>query len=302
MIPVVNFMQIMEKGGLDGIVSYAPIGQIAEALVHLYTNRETIKQTIFEITGISDIIRGQTDPRETRGAQSLKAQFANVRMNDPSGEFNRFVRDMVEIKGEMIAEHFDAETLSLVTGREVSEEVVQLLRNDKVRGFSIDVEIDSTVFEDNQAQQQTRVEFVTGLTSFMKEWLPALQQGAVTSEIFRSIMMFTLKPFKVGREIEQSLLDWLDQIEQQRKQAAQQGQQQSQQQEQIQQEFLKVQFEQLTADLKETMATVEKKGAETDKIHAQIREILAKITQGDNKLLIDAAAVDVSSESQQRVQ
>jgi hypothetical protein len=302
MIPVDNFMTIMEKGGLEGIINYAPITQISEALVHLYTNRETIKQTIYEITGISDIIRGQTDPRETRGAQSLKAQFAGVRMNDPASEFNRFIRDVIEIKGEMISEHFDAATLSLVVGKEVSEEVMQLLHDDKIRGFSIDIEVDTTVFEDNAEQQKSRIEFVNGLTSFMKEWLPALQAGQVTSDIFRAIMTFALKPFKVGREIEQALMDWLDGIEKQKQQQQQFQQQEQQKQAQLTEMFTKVEFEKLEADIQEIFATIDKKGAETEKIEAQIREILAKINQGDNKLLIDAAAVDVSSESQQRVQ
>lgn len=295
MIPIQNFQQIMEAGGLNSIVSYAPIQQIAEALVQLYQNRETIKQTIYEITGISDIVRGQSDPRETKGAQSLKAQFANIRMNDPAGEFNRFVRDIIEIKGEMIAEHFDAETLSMVSSMEVTEEMVALLRNDKLRGFSIDIEIDTTVFEDTAQQQKARTEFVKGLTAFMKEWLPALQQGAVTPEVFRAVFHFTMKPFKVGREIEQALSDWLDSMEDQKKQGAQAAQKQKQEAEAARQ----VEFQQMQAELKEVLATVQKKGAETEKIQAQIKEILAGIGISDAQTIIAAHTASQSGKTVQ---
>ena len=41
----------------------------------LVAHREVIKASIYEVTGISDIMRGQTVASETMGAQQLKSQW-----------------------------------------------------------------------------------------------------------------------------------------------------------------------------------------------------------------------------------
>jgi hypothetical protein len=46
------------------------------------------------------------------------------------------------------------------------EEIVQVLRNDKLRGFKIDIETDSTVAPDAQAEQQGRTELLAAIGTF----------------------------------------------------------------------------------------------------------------------------------------
>lgn len=116
LFPVEDWPVLADIGGMDGAVSWFPIDMIAKVLAGLYQQRNLLKQEIFEITGISDILRGSTDPRETLGAQEIKANFGTVRLSPRQKPMERFVRDIFEIEGEIIAEHFTADHLLEMTG------------------------------------------------------------------------------------------------------------------------------------------------------------------------------------------
>ena len=88
---------IAQTGGLDNAISWWPIEQAVAVLQQLYQNRELTKQAIYEITGISDIIRGQTDPRETLGAQDIKTQWGSIRIQKMQRLVQRMVRDIFVI-------------------------------------------------------------------------------------------------------------------------------------------------------------------------------------------------------------
>lgn len=116
MIPVENWGATAEKGGLKGVCDFLPIQQVCETLMELYKAREQVKDNLYEITGLSDIIRGESDPRETAEAQGIKARFGTMRLQDRQAEVQRFARDLVRIMAEIIAEHFSMDTLRIMTG------------------------------------------------------------------------------------------------------------------------------------------------------------------------------------------
>ena len=59
--------------------------------------RKQIIEDIYQIMGMSDIMRGATDPNETLGAQQLKTQYGSTRIRDKQQEMVRLARDLVEI-------------------------------------------------------------------------------------------------------------------------------------------------------------------------------------------------------------
>lgn len=105
-----------DVGGLEKAFWVRDMTPIIAALQQLYQQRGILIQTIYEVTGISDIIRGSSDPGETLGAQKLKANFGSQRMQKRQKEVQRFVRDLYRLKGELIAEHFEPQQLSDMTG------------------------------------------------------------------------------------------------------------------------------------------------------------------------------------------
>jgi len=105
-----------QAGGLNNAVWMLPIEQAAKVLLQLYQNREQIKQTIYEITGLSDILRGSTDPGETLGAQKLKAHTGSLRLQRRQRDVQRYIRDLIRIKAEIVAQNFTPEMLAMMTG------------------------------------------------------------------------------------------------------------------------------------------------------------------------------------------
>lgn len=116
MVAVENAAKWMANGGFDKAIAWMPVDMAAKVLFELYKARDQAKAVVYEITGISDIIRGATQASETLGAQQLKAKFASVRIQRMQREVQRYIRDLIRIMGEVIGEQFQVETLAQMTG------------------------------------------------------------------------------------------------------------------------------------------------------------------------------------------
>jgi hypothetical protein len=130
LVPAKDAMQFMQAGGLEKAIHWYPLDPTTKAIQTLYEQRESIKQTIYEVTGIADILRGATDPGETLGAQQLKAQWGSLRIQRRQAEVARFARELFELKAEIIATKFDWPLLTKMTGIELpSQEQKQTVQN-----------------------------------------------------------------------------------------------------------------------------------------------------------------------------
>lgn len=231
-IPVEKFSEIMEKG-IDSVIWTEPVEVLAGVIQHLVQQREIVKQTIYEITGIADVVRGVSQASETLGAQELKARYANSRIGPRQKAVARFARDLYRLKAEIIAEKFSQQTLAQMTGFDLPandaerqalqmqagankavadklakptwEQVVALLRNEKLRGFRVDIETDSTVQPDSSEEQKNRVELLTAVTQFVQGIGPAVQSGAVPMGLAKEMLTFGIRAFKVSPQLEDSL-------------------------------------------------------------------------------------------------
>jgi hypothetical protein len=116
LIPVADWAAFTDKGGLQNFIQWMPIKEVADTLIQLYAAREKTKELLYEITGIGDIMRGQTDPNETMGAQQLKANFSTRRIQPQQRQVARVARDLIRLVGGVIAEHFSPQTISMITG------------------------------------------------------------------------------------------------------------------------------------------------------------------------------------------
>lgn len=109
--PVSQSLLSMTNGDLSKAVWIWPIKDLVDAMQQLLLARERVKQDAYEVTGISDIIRGATDPNETLGAQQLKAQTGAIRIRDRQQDMARFIRDGLRLKSDIILNHFQPETI-----------------------------------------------------------------------------------------------------------------------------------------------------------------------------------------------
>ncbi len=108
------------SGSAGGFVQWMPIAEIANAITGLITARSQLIDDFYQLSGISDIMRGATQAEETLGAQQLKSQYGSVRVRQKIDELQRIARDAIRIAAEIISEKFSQDTLLEMSQMEIS--------------------------------------------------------------------------------------------------------------------------------------------------------------------------------------
>lgn len=111
LVPVENWAIFADKGGIKGAIDWLPIEQIAAVIERLVAQRDLVLQQIYELTGLSDIVRGVTAPSETLGAQKLKSNYATLRLEVKQKQVAVFARDTLRLMAEMVCNLFQDETI-----------------------------------------------------------------------------------------------------------------------------------------------------------------------------------------------
>jgi len=213
LIPDPNFGKLAQVKGIEGAVSWMPIANIGDTISKLIALRKDTLQTIYEITGIADILRGASDPRETATAQRIKGQYGAMRIRKRQKEIQRYARDLIRLLAEVVAEQFSPDTLMVMSGIEQRQfegtgmdQVAKLLKDDALRGFRIDIETDSTIVEDEEREKKEVMEFMMAMSQFMGQAFQAVQSGIMPPEIAQEIMLFASRRFRAGRKLEGALM------------------------------------------------------------------------------------------------
>lgn len=223
LIPVKNWAAFVEKGGLQGAVQFMPLRDVAAALQQLYQARESCKQIVYETTGLSDIMRGASVASETATAQQIKSQYASLRLNNMKDDMSRFARDILRMKSEIICSKYQAETLVQISGimytpdAQFVQPAIEMLKNESMRNFNIDIETDTLVQIDQQTEKSNRVEFLTSVSSFLEKVLPVGQQHPELVPLLGEMLLFGIRGFKIGRTIEGSFEQFVAQATQNEK-------------------------------------------------------------------------------------
>ena len=212
------------------------------------------KARLDEASGIADVVRGATDPNETATAQQIKGQYAGMRLSRKSGEVARCLRDSFRIMAEIMCEHFTPETWFLATGLQPSPEVLAVLKSDVSRTLAIDIETDSTIALEDEEEKKQRVEFLNYVTPFIEKMLPAIQGGALPGDLGKELLLFAIRSFKHGRQLEDAVeaapgsMQQLQQLTQQFQQCQQQLMQAQQQMQGMQQQIQQHDAQKVQAD------------------------------------------------------
>ena len=254
-------MMVTTGGDLNKAIVWFPLEATAAALKQLVEQREIIKQNIYEVTKIADVMRGASEASETATAQNIKAQWGSLSVQRMQAEVARFARDLFRLKAEVLAKKFSMDNLVLMTGinpppmqikRDVAmrvqqqmqpqmppsmgqpqqppaqpseedlailkqpsrEEVEQMLRNDAVRGFRIDIESDSTIRGDLGRNQQQMTLFLSGTAQFIQAVGPLVQAEPKARGPLLEIYSAFARQFKLGKQAEDALDRLADQFRQ----------------------------------------------------------------------------------------
>jgi len=205
-IPVADWTGFLERTGIDGLIAWVPVEPYAKVLSILSQQRQVLIQQIFEITGIADIMRGASDPRETAKAQGIKAQFGSRRFLPKQQEIQRYFRDLFRIAGEIVVENFSRETIEDIVDAQVPDEVLQLLRDDSMRAFTVDMETDSTIQPEAGDQKAEMAEFVSALSQFSQSVGMLTQMyGTSGQEVGKGMLTWFTQVFKGPRSVEDAI-------------------------------------------------------------------------------------------------
>lgn len=116
LVPADKSSSLAAEKGLQNAIWFMPIQELIVTLRELYAAREQCKQVIYEITGISDILRGSSKASETLGAQEIKTQWGTLRLKRAQKEVARYAKDLLRLMLELAATKFSAETWAKMTG------------------------------------------------------------------------------------------------------------------------------------------------------------------------------------------
>lgn len=209
---------LAQTGGLDKAIMWWPIETAMAVLKELYVTRETTKQAIYEITGISDIVRGASDAGETATAQNIKTQWGSLRIQKMQRLIQRQVRDIFVMMADIITTHFSPKTLQAMTGIQITSQMAQLMQQPVTAAYRVDIESDSTIKADLTRARGEMAEFLNGSGQFFSAMAPIIQADPSMAEPVAEIYSAFARQFSLGKQAE----DALERMAAQAKQVAQQ--------------------------------------------------------------------------------
>lgn len=116
LLPASNVAAMLQGQTLERAIWFFPIEKLVAVLQQLYAQREAVKQVIYEISGISDILRGASAASETATAQNIKNQWGTLRLKRAQKEVSRYARDCLRIMAEIAVSKLSPQMLAQMTG------------------------------------------------------------------------------------------------------------------------------------------------------------------------------------------
>ena len=210
LIPVHNWMAFAEKQGMKGAIDLVDITPFASALQSCYQAMEQVKGQIYELMGIADIQRGQTDPNETLGAQIIKSNNAAGRLKTQQHAVVDFATSLLCIKAQIICNHFTDDTIVKISGamqlsdqdKQLIPQAIALLRDEASKNFRIEVTSDSMIYQDEQQEKQDRMAFLQAVGGFMQQAVPMVQTNPELAPMALEMLKFGVTAFKAGKQLE----------------------------------------------------------------------------------------------------
>jgi hypothetical protein len=227
MIPVHNWMAFAEKQGMKGAIDLVDLAPFASALMTCYQAMEQVKGQIYELMGIADIQRGQTDPNETLGAQIIKSNNAAGRLKTQQHAVVDFATSLLCIKAQIICNHFTDDTIVKISGamqlsdqdKALIPQALELLRNEASKNFRIEVTSDSMIYQDEQQEKQDRMQFLQAVGGFFQQAVPLVQSQPELAPMAIEMLKFGVTAFKAGKQLEGIIDETADKLRQQAKAA-----------------------------------------------------------------------------------
>jgi hypothetical protein len=184
LLPVDNWAMFAEKGGIKGAIDWFPLEQVVNTMLAMRERVNDLLDQARQITGMSDIMRGQASPdgAKTATEQRIKARTGSVRMEQREKELARFVSGLQRLRGEVIAKHFDESTILArcncenTADAELAPQAVKLLKSDFAK-YRIEVKPETIALTDFDAVKQESIEVIGAVSSYFQALGPLIMQA-----------------------------------------------------------------------------------------------------------------------------
>ena len=208
LIPVDNWAMFAEAGGVKGKIDWLPLDTVANTVERLRAFQESVKAQIYEVLGISDIMRGSTKASETASAQQIKAQFGSTRMQLKQFAVAKFVQQALGIKSEIICRWFQPETIvkrsniMLSPDAQYAQPAIELLKTVEEARYRIQVEADSMSLIDRKAQIDSYTGMLTAVGQAMQQATPLIEKVPEAAPAMFGIIKSFIAKFQASEELE----------------------------------------------------------------------------------------------------
>lgn len=212
LIPVDNWASFAEKGGLKGLIDWMPLEDAVNAIQILTQKQNDKIQQLFQVVGMSDIMRGaamQAGTPASATERKIEASYGSIRIEALQNEFARWVGDLQSLKAEIIARHYDPQTIieqSNIMSDENNAQYVQaaieLIKDPDKSRWRIIVRPETLAIADYAQLKQDRSEYLMGVAQFMQSSAPLIEMKPEAAPFMMKLMKWGLAGFKGSNEIE----------------------------------------------------------------------------------------------------
>lgn len=219
LVPVDNWSTFVEKGGMKGVVDWLPIEAFVNAIAQLNQRKDKLQHDLYEVLGISDIMRGASFASETATAQKLKVQYGGARLANLQAEVSRFVSAVMRIRADIICKHFQPDTIrqrSLIDqtpDAALADQAIALLKDRGTAMFRVMVTADSLAAPDWAAEKEARTEFLGATSNYLMAAAPMVQQNPMVGSFLMKLLQWAAAGFKGAQTIEGVLDEAARQLE-----------------------------------------------------------------------------------------
>ena len=212
-IGVENFKEMIGDGGLEAIVKTFPVNELTDAIREVVSVSEQLEAKLNEIYGIPDIMRGVSDPNETAAAQQQKGKYLSLRASTPMGEFQRLCRDTIELMIDLALKKYPEQQLMKICGvphwepedQQAWPQVLALLQDDEERPIRINIETDSTITMNENAETEQRNYLASTISQAISSIGQVSQFAPEMKPVVMKTMLLLIRGVRAGKEVEDEL-------------------------------------------------------------------------------------------------
>ena len=221
LIPVDNWAQLAEKGGLAGVLELVPTLEIAQTLDVLVQQRNQAIELLYQVTGMSDVLRGAATEGQTSATeQELKAKFASVRVQALQDTFATFCTDLMQLKAQVICKHYDVETIAkqanvqamVQSDQDLVPAALQLLKQPNQVYLRIAIKPETVAMVDFAKKQQERTAFLEAMGFFVQSAQPMIEAAPEAAPTLLEMLKWGMGGFKGSEEIEGVMDEAIDNL------------------------------------------------------------------------------------------